>query len=40
MDILTVIREATIAMETKNFERMHALAARIKHCQETGGGDC
>jgi hypothetical protein len=39
-NILTVAREATGAMATKNLTGMHALAARIKRCQESGGKDC
>jgi septal ring factor EnvC (AmiA/AmiB activator) len=39
-NILTVTREATAAMETRNYNGMHALAARIKRCQESGGEDC
>jgi hypothetical protein len=39
-NILTVTREATAAMETRNYHGMHALAARIKRCQESEGEDC
>jgi len=39
-NILTIAREATAAMATKNLTGMHALAARIKRCQESVGKDC
>ncbi|RPA89672.1 hypothetical protein L873DRAFT_616704 [Choiromyces venosus 120613-1] len=39
-DKVMVTQEVTTAMGTRNYNGMHALAARMKHCLGSGGREC
>jgi hypothetical protein len=39
-NILAVTQEVTNAMRTRDLKGMYALAARMKACLESGGGEC